>query len=34
MRIFGKLDDENFAHMLVAFFGIYVGGNVASKFTK
>lgn len=34
MRIFGFIGDENFSHMLIAFFGIYCGSNVTSKFVK
>jgi len=34
MRIFNKLDAENFSHLLIAFFAIYCGANVTSKFVQ
>ncbi len=34
LRIFNLVDVENFSHMLMAFFAVYCGSNVVSKFTK
>lgn len=34
MRWFNKIDVDNFSHMLIAFFGVYCGSNVVSKFVR
>ena len=34
LKIFEKIDNENFSHVIIALFGIYCGSNVASKFTR
>lgn len=34
LKWFEKLDNNNFANLLVAFFAVYCGSNVASKFTQ
>jgi hypothetical protein len=34
MKWFGKLEDDTFAQLFIAFFAIYCGANVTSKFTK
>jgi len=34
LKIFNRIDNDNFSHVIIALFGIYCGSNVASKFTK
>lgn len=34
MRFFNAIDNDNFANLLIAFFAIYCGSNVVSKFVQ
>lgn len=31
---FGKISEENFIHVLFTVYGLYVGGNVTTKFLR
>jgi hypothetical protein len=34
LRWFDRIDNNNFANLLIALFGIYCGSNVVSKYTQ
>jgi len=34
LRWFDRIDNDNFANLLIALFGIYCGSNVVSKYTQ
>jgi len=34
LRVLNCIDNDTFAHAVIALFGIYCGANVTSKFVK